>query len=366
MTKKILLLGGDGYIGWPLAMHLANLGHSVSICDNFNKRKWELEIGVKPLYSVPTLHERVAWWNKANEDHIDIIVGDISNQRYVYDAFSYIPDIVINCADQPSSPFSMKGINTAGTTQSNNIASGLNILFAIKKYCPEALYIRLGANALIDFENPGSVNVHHCSSFYEISKLNDCNNIYFAAKNWGLTAVVINTGVVYDDRTSETMLNSKLKTSFHYDRVFGTIVNRFCVQAILGTALTIFGDGTQQCSVSTLQETVTNIGEIVEQQEHLTGKCTIVNRFAQVLTVQEIAESVKRAAAGLGLEVEFQFLENPRLELIKIRNEVLVSSGERKGLLCSEPLEELLKKIVEYRNTILPDTILPVIQWSVD
>lgn len=347
-------------------MHLANSGHSVLICDNFNKRKWELEIGVKPLYSVPTLHERVESWNRMNDNPIEITIGDITNQRFVYDTFSWIPDVVINCADQPSSPFSMKGINTAGTTQGNNIASGLNILFAIKKYCPKALYIRLGANALIDFESPDSVNVHHCSSFYEISKLNDCNNIYFAAKNWGLTAVVINTGVVYDERTSETILNSKLKTSFHYDRVFGTVVNRFCVQAILGTALTIFGDGKQQCSVSTLQETVHNISTVVEQDEWPEGKCSIANRFSQVLTVQEIAESVKVAAAGLGVEVDFQFMENPRLELVAKRSQVLEALGKRKGGLHSESLEELLKKIVEYRNNILPDTILPVIKWSMD
>ena len=167
MEKKILIFGGDGYLGWPLAMHLAKNGFDVTVCDNFSKRKWELEIGVKPLISVKTLHERVGFWN-ANFDHqIKMVVVDVSNQRFIYDLFSIRPDIVINCADQPSSPFSMKGINTAQITQANNISSGLNLLFAIKKFCPEAHYVRLGANALIDFDKSKDGGAHTCCSYYE-------------------------------------------------------------------------------------------------------------------------------------------------------------------------------------------------------
>jgi len=366
MKKKILLFGGDGYLGWPIAMYLANKGHSVTICDNFNKRKWELEIGVKPLIPISTLHERVSLWNKNQKESIFLKIGDVTNQRFVYDLFSTKPDVIIHGADQPSSPFSMKGINTAQVTQYNNVASGLNILFAIKKYCPSANYIRIGANALVDYRSSDGKNVGPPCSYYELSRLNDCNNIFFAVTNWKLTANIVNTGVVYNDQTKETMLSSKLRTSFHYDRVFGTIVNRFCVQAVSGMDLTVYGDGNQKCALSSLESAVENIAQIAERDPVKKGKFEIINRFEAVKTVNDISGEVIDAASNLGIKIDCQSINNPRMEMVGERNQSIARyelNDKSNGL---KDIDELLRKIVEHKNNILPYTIMPIIKWIYD
>lgn len=365
MKKKVLILGGDGYIGWPTAMKLSRAGHDVTICDNFNKRKWELEIGVKPLVQLPILQDRIQYWEKCTGYSINLVVGDLTNQRFVYDLFEWKPDVIVHCADQPSAPFSMKGINTAVTTQMNNIITGLNILFALKRSCPEALYVRLGSSSLADGENVCSKDTFAADSFYELSRVHDYNNLYFSCKNWMLKAAVVNTGVVYDVTTEETVLHENLQTAFHYDRVFGTVVNRFCVQAVVGMPLTLYGDGKHRCGFTLIQDTVDAIALVVEQQEIVApGDIKTCNAFGSIMSLNQAAGFVQDAIRDLGIDVSVEYIENPRKEFVEQRERILSKSvADISEELDVEVLRELIKKIVETKNNILEDSILPVIKW---
>lgn len=366
--KRVLVLGGDGYIGWPVAMKLSKAGYDVYICDNFNKRRWELEIGVKPLLQIPILQDRVKIWEKVTGSPINLIVGDLTNQRFVYDLFEIKPDVIVHGADQPSAPFSMKGINTASATQSNNIVAGLNILFAIKRSCPDSLYVRIGSSSLACADQDFSRELFPCDSFYELSRLHDYNNIYFCCKNWRLKAVIVNTGVVYDVNTEETFLHDNLKTTFHYDRVFGTVVNRFCVEALVGIPLTIYGDGRNKCGFTSLQDTVNSICAAAEHKGQIVaGDFENINAFRNIITINDAAVSVRKAAEELGFEISIEYIENPRKEFVSARDMVLSRlPGNYGSGLEMDILKELIKKIIENKNNILRDSIMPVIKWLND
>ena len=252
---KILILGGDGYLGWPTAMYLSRKGHTVAVLDNFNKRKWEMEIGVKPLVPVATLHERIKTWKEVSGKDTQLYVGDLCDGRFVSKVFEeFIPDTIVHYGEQPSAPYSMIGARKAVETQINNVVGTLNVLFAMKRSCPDAHLVKLGTmgeygTPNIDIEE-GWLEIEHKGrkdkvlfpkrpgSFYHLSKVHDSHNIEFACRVWGIRATDLNQGVVYGIETDETILHKKLNTSFHYDGVFGTALNRFCVQVIIGAPVT--------------------------------------------------------------------------------------------------------------------------------
>ena len=255
---RIIVLGGDGYLGWPTAMYFSSRGHDVMIFDNFSKRKWEMERGVEPLVPLTPLHQRLRIWKEVSGLTIRLVVGDLMNPRVVYKTLEgFKPDAIIHYAEQPSAPYSMMDREHAVMTQANNVIGNLNLLFAMKAYCPDAHLIKLGTmgeygTPNIDIEE-GFIEIEHkgrkdtlpfpkqAFSFYHLSKVHDSNNIMFACRTWGLRSTDLNQGVVYGIETEETKRHPLLHTSFHYDDVFGTVINRFCVQAVAGMPLTVYG-----------------------------------------------------------------------------------------------------------------------------
>ena len=253
---KILILGGDGYLGWPTAMFFSKNGHNVKILDNFVKKKIENEENVRPLFPQIPLAERVELWNKNINTPIKFVFGDLLNHRLLYEVLKeFKPEAIIHYAEQPSAPYSMRGRDSCYFTQNNNVLGTVNLLFAMKKFCPDSHLIKLGTmgeygTPNIDIEE-GWLNVEHNGrkervlypkkpgSFYHLSKVHDSNNIEFATRVWGFKCTDLNQGVVYGLETDETKLDEKLSTSFHYDDVFGTVINRFICQSIIGQDLTI-------------------------------------------------------------------------------------------------------------------------------
>ncbi len=257
---KILILGGDGYLGWPTAMYFSRRGHDVAVLDNFAKRRWEMELNVEPLIPVRTLHDRVDAWGALTGKHIELFVGDLRNYGVVEGVLdSFQPEAIVHYGEQPSAPYSMMDHNRAIFTQVNNITGTLNVLWAIRKVVPECHLVKLGTmgeygTPNIDIEE-GFIEVEHkgrrdvlpfpCQpgSFYHLSKVHDSHNVRFACKTWKLLATDLHQGIVYGIETDETSLDERLETSFHYDQVFGTALNRFCVQAVAGIPLTVYGKG---------------------------------------------------------------------------------------------------------------------------
>ncbi len=382
---KILILGGDGYLGWPTAMHFARQGHQVAIVDNLAKRVWEAEMGVSPLFHIPTLQRRVRLWNEKNpKQKISIYIGDIAhNHRFVYHVFEeFLPEAIVHYAEQPSAPYSMHNRLNAVTTQINNVAGNLNVLFAMKSYTPDAHLVKLGTmgeygTPNIDIEE-GWLEVEHNGrhdrmlfpkkpgSFYHLSKVHDSNNIEFACRIWNMRATDLNQGVVYGIDTRETEEHSEFLTSFHYDEVFGTVLNRFVVQAVAGVPLTVYGKGGQKRGFLNIRDTIACI-DIAVNNPADPGEFRVFNQFTEQFSVQDLAEKVAKAGESRGVSVKIDHIENPRVELedhyYNAKNTSLLSLGLKPILLTEEFVARMIDRVQQSVEDIDTQTIHPKIVW---
>ena len=381
---RIIVLGADGYLGWPTCMYFANRGHEIMAVDNFAKRQWELENGITPLIPIATLHRRIEVFKEITGKEIILRVGDILNHRFVYKIFEeFTPDVVIHFAEQPSAPYSMKGRATAFYTQYNNVLGTLNVLFGMHHILKDCHLIKLGTmgeygTPNIDIEE-GYIEIEHKGrkdilpypmqppSFYHLSKVHDSNNIRFATKIWGLRTTDLNQGVVYGIETEETKLHPELATSFHYDELFGTALNRFCVQAVAGHPITPYGKGLQKRGFLNIVDTLQCI-EIAALNPPEPGFMRVFNQFTEIFTIKELAELVKKCAEQIGLKAEIQYIPNPRIEMEEhYYNPIstkLMELGLKPTLLKETLIDSMLKKIIEYKDRINKKIIVMNVKWK--
>lgn len=382
---RILVLGGDGYLGWPTVMHFSRLGHDVALVDNLSKRVWESEFHSLPLWPVPGLPGRIRLWKQTTGRDIACFTGDVAaNPDFVDDVFKrFRPDAIIHYAEQPSAPYSMASRHHAVYTQHNNIAGTLNVLFAIKRHVPEAHLVKLGTmgeygTPNIDIEE-GWLEVEHRGrkdrvlypkrpgSFYHLSKVHDSHNIEFACRVWGIRATDLNQGVVYGIDTDETDMHPDLRTSFHYDEVFGTALNRFCVQAAAGIPLTVYGKGGQKRGFLNIRDTLQCVRLAVENAPRA-GEFRVFNQFTEVFSVQGLAETVRIAAEALDMPVEVDSIANPRVEheehYYNPRNDNLLKLGLKPRYLSDELVRSILRKARDAKDGIDPAVIQPRIRWT--
>ena len=381
---KVLVLGGDGYLGWPTAMFLSKQGHDVTVFDNFVKKKIENEQNVRPLFPQTPLKERVDLWNKNINNPIKLIIGDLLNHRLLYDTLEQIrPEAIIHYAEQPSAPYSMRGRDSCFFTQHNNVMGTINLLFAMKKHCPNAHLIKLGTmgeygTPNIDIEE-GWINIEHKGrkdrvlfpkkpgSFYHLSKVHDSNNIEFACRVWGLKCTDLNQGCVYGVDTDETKLDEKFSTSFHYDEVFGTVINRFICQSVIGKELTIYGNGSQTRGYLNIKDTI-NCVNIALNNPAKEKEFRVFNQYTEVLSINEIAKKVIDASLTNGIKINSKSLENPRVEqedhYYKPTNTSLIKLGLDPIKINNEILSEMIKKVIKYKSRILVNTVMPNIKWQ--
>ncbi|HKQ29998.1 MAG TPA: NAD-dependent epimerase/dehydratase family protein [Burkholderiales bacterium] len=380
---KILILGGDGYLGWPTAMYFSKRGHEVTVLDNFIKRTWEMERGVEPLVPITPLHQRVRIWKETTGKDINLIVGDLTNPRLTYKVLEDLrPDTIVHYAEQPSAPFSMIDRHHAVLTQTNNVVNTLNLVFAMKSLCPNAHLVKLGTmgeygTPNIDIEE-GFIEIEHKGrkdllpfpkqpfSFYHLSKVHDTHNIAFACKIWGLKATDLNQGVVYGMRTDETELHPAINTSFHYDDVFGTVINRFCVQAVAGIPLTVYGGGNQRRTYLNVMDTLQCV-DITVNNPPQAGEFRVFNQFTETFSINELAALVKKAGDEHGLKVSIDQLPNPRVEQDKHyynpSNEKLRSLGLKPRKLSDVVLNQMLIDIKANIARIDKNIIYPKVKW---
>ncbi len=380
---RILILGGDGYLGWPTAMYLSNRGHQVGVLDNFAKRRWEVELNVEPLIPIHTLHDRVEAWQAVTGHRMELFIGDLRNYGVVREVFeTFRPEAVVHYGEQPSAPYSMIDHDRAVFTQVNNVSGTLNILWALRAIAPDCHLVKLGTmgeygTPNIDIEE-GFIEIEHkgrkdllpfpkqAGSFYHLSKVHDSHNILFACRVWKLRSTDLNQGVVYGLETAETRLDPRLATSFHYDEVFGTALNRFCVQAVAGIPLTVYGQGGQTRGFLNINDTLRCV-ELSLLNPPRAGEYRVFNQFTETFTVEGLAESVKAAATKIGLDVNVQHLVNPRLEAEQhYYNPVhkkLLDLGLDPHLLSDVLLDSMLVRIQENSPRIKRAIIMPRIHW---
>lgn len=380
---KVLVIGGDGYCGWATALHLANKGHEVGVLDSLIRRHWDNELGVATLTPIASIQERIYKWQAVSGQKIDLFIGDITNYEFLQNAFRrFEPDALVHFGEQRSAPFSMIDREHAVLTQVNNVVGTLNLLYAIKEHNPDCHLVKLGTmgeygTPNIDIEE-GYITIEHNGrkdtlpypkqpgSFYHLSKVHDSHNIHFACKTWGLRATDLNQGVVYGVLTEETGTDELLINRLDYDGVFGTALNRFCIQAAIGHPLTVYGTGGQTRSFLDIRDTVRCI-ELAIATPAEAGKMRVFNQFTELFSIGDLALMVQKAGQTLGLKVEVQNIDNPRVELeehyFKAKNTNLLDLGLQPHFLSDALIDSLLNFAVKYCDRIDQKQILPKVKW---
>jgi len=302
---KVLILGGDGYLGWPTAMYLASQGHHIHIIDSLIKKRWEAIAGAPPLFPTKSLRERVHIFETQKNLKIHVSILDIAeNPKFLYEVFEqFLPDAIIHYAEQPSAPYSMMTRETCVETQKNNIVGTLNLMFACMHIETPPHIIKLGTmgeygTPNIDIEE-GWLDVTHRGrtdrvlypkrpgSFYHLSKVHDSANLEFACRVWRLRVTDLNQGIVYGTDTDETWLDQGLNTAFHYDAIFGTVINRFLTQAACDIPLTVYGSGQQERGFIHIQDTLRCV-ELSLNNPAEKGEFRVFNQLSEPLGYYEV------------------------------------------------------------------------------
>jgi UDP-sulfoquinovose synthase len=381
---RVLILGGDGYLGWPTALRFSAGGHEVSVVDNFVRRSWVEGVGSDSLTPILDLDQRIAAWGETSGKEIRSYVGSVEEGDFLDQVVAETrPEAVVHYGQQASAPYSMASREQAVETQYGNVIGNLNLLFAIRDHVPECHLVKLGTmgeygQPNIDIEE-GYIEIEHKgrrdnlpfpklpASLYHCSKVHDSTNIHFACRTWGLRATDLNQGVVYGIETQETATDERLITRFDYDEVFGTVLNRFCLQAVIGHPLTVYGSGGQTRGFLNIRDTLQCV-ELAVTNPAEAGEFRVFNQFTEQFSVLELAELVKHAGEHLGYTVEIQHVENPRVEkeehYYNAIHTKLLDLGLEPTLLGEELVESMIHVIERHKGRAIEGAIDPRTRWN--
>jgi UDP-sulfoquinovose synthase len=381
---KVLVVGGDGYCGWATALYLSERGYDVAIVDSLIRRHWDQQLGVDTLTPIAPILRRADRWRELTGKKIDVFIGDICDYPFVQSFMRrFEPEAILHFGEQRSAPFSMIDREHAVMTQVNNVAGNLNLLWAIKEFNPAIHLVKLGTmgeygQPNIDIEE-GYITIQHNGredrlpypmqpgSFYHLSKVHDSHNIRFACKIWGLRATDLNQGVVYGILTDQTGMDDMLINRLDYDEVFGTALNRFCIQAAIGHPLTVYGSGGQTRGFLDIRDTIRCM-EIAVANPAASGEFRVFNQFTEQFSVLDLANMVKQAGDDAGLNVELRHIENPRVEkeahYYNAKNTQLRDLGLVPHCLSESLLTSLLQFAIRYKERVDPTQIMPTVTWK--
>lgn len=381
---RVLVIGGDGYCGWATALYLSDRGHEVGILDSLVRRHWDQQLQIDTLTPIAPIKQRIQRWKDLTDKHIDLYVGDITNYAFLDQALTeFQPEAIVHFGEQRSAPFSMIDREHAVLTQTNNVVGTLNLLYIIREKFPDCHLVKLGTmgeygTPNIDIEE-GYITIEHNGrkdtlpypkqpgSFYHLSKVHDSHNIHFACRVWGLRATDLNQGVVYGVLTDQTGMDELLINRLDYDGVFGTALNRFCIQAAVGHPLTVYGKGGQTRSFLDIRDTVRCV-ELAIETPAKPGEFRVFNQFTELFSVLDLAKKVQEASAAMGLKVEINNIENPRVEAeehyFNAKNTNLLDLGLQPHYLSDSLLDSLLNFAVKYKGRVDNSEILPKVKWK--
>ena len=381
---KVLILGGDGYLGWPTAMHLTARGHQVAVVDSYLRRNICREEGMEPLFQVPDLHERTQLWESISGYPIPVFIGDLAQWDFVSEVFrKFTPDTIIHYAEQPAAPYSMLNRRAATLTLHNNLMVTANVIFAVQEFCPDAHIVKIGTmgeygTPNIDIEE-GWIEIDHkgrkdkfifprqAGSLYHTTKIMDTDLLWFYVRVWGIRVTDLMQGPVYGLITDENEKNDQLFPFFNYDELFGTVINRFIVQAIAGYPLTVYGKGGQTRGYLDIRDTLQCVRLSVENPAE-PGELRIFNQFVETFSVNDLAERVRKVADRLGLKVTIQSVENPRKEAEDhYYNPVhtgLLDLGLQPHYLTDDVLAQMIETVLLHKDKINTDIIFKGIKWK--
>ncbi len=383
MTVRVLILGGDGYLGWPTAMHLAARSQDVMVVDNYLRRTIAIQTRSEALITNPDLEQRAEIFQAASGKRIKTRIGDCTDFAFLDSVFrEFKPEAVVHYAEQPSAPYSIRGYTEAELTLRNNLTTTLNVLWAIQKQAPDCHLVKLGTmgeygTPNIDIEE-GWIEIEHkgrkdrflfprqAGSLYHTTKILDTDLIWFYVRMSKLRVTDLMQGPVYGLSTPEADLDERLAPNFHYDDIFGTVVNRFLVQAVAGEPLTVYGKGGQIRGYLNLLDTLQCVQLAVDSPTK-PGELRVLNQFTECFSVNNLADRVQKAGKSLGLRVEIEHVANPRKEAeehyYNPAHSGLLDLGLKPHYMDESVLAAMLERIMLYRKNIDIAKIRPRVRW---
>lgn len=381
---RVLILGGDGYLGWPTAMDFAAAGHEVWVVDNYLRRIIAEATDSEALLPTPSLSQRSRVFRGETGHDITVRIADLRDPEVMFGLVrEAAPDVIVHYAEQPSAPYSMRGFAEASETFHNNLGVTFNVIWAVKEVAPECHIIKLGTmgeygTPNIDIEE-GWLEVEHkgrkdtflfpraAGSLYHTTKVLDTDLLWFYVRTYGLKVTDLMQGPVYGISTNQADLADALAPNFHYDDIFGTVVNRFLVQAVAGVPLTVYGGGGQTRGYLNLRDTLQCV-RVAADEAPAAGDLRIFNQFTETFSVNELASRVKRVGDELGLDVTVRSIANPRKEreehYYNPTHSGLLELGLQPHFMTDEVISALLERVVANKDRIAVERIMPRVKWS--
>jgi UDP-sulfoquinovose synthase len=381
---KVLILGGDGYLGWPTAMYMAVRGHEVHVVDNYLSRKIALSTDSESLNQCPVLQERSNLFKNLTGQRVNVNIGNCADYRVLGRIFrELLPDAVIHYAEQPSAPYSMKGFEEAQLTLNNNLNTTFNLIWAVKENRPDCHIIKLGTMGEygtpgIDIEEGWLEVSHKCKthtflypreagSFYHTTKVLDTDMLWFYVRTYGLQVTDLMQGPVYGLFTEESSLDDRLLPHFSYDDLFGTVVNRFITQVAADVPLTVYGQGGQTRGYLNIKDTLQCV-ELAMMNPAGQGNLRILNQLTELFTVNELAEKVTAAGRSMGLNPQLKHIDNPRKELeehyYNPKYSGLLELGLNPNYMTKDVLVDMLEWVLKHKDKIDEKKISPRVRWA--
>lgn len=381
---RILILGGDGYLGWPTAMNCAVQGHEVVVVDNYLRRTIAQQTQSEALVANLNLHARAELFKALTGRHIGVQIGDCADFRFLEGLVrEFLPEVIVHYAEQPSAPYSMKGFPEANLTLNNNLNATFNVVWAVLTHAPSCHIVKLGTmgeygTPNIDIEE-GWIKIEHngrsekflyprqAGSLYHTTKVLDTDLLWFYVRTYGLRVTDLMQGPVYGISTEEADLDERLMPNFHYDDIFGTVVNRFLVQAVAGVPLTVYGNGGQIRGYLNLKDTLQCVTLAMENAAS-SGQLRILNQFTELFSVNELAERVQRVGKSMNIDVRIRAIANPRKEsedhYYNPAHSGLLELGLKPHFMTDEVVASMLERVLRYKDSIDAGKILPRVRWS--
>ncbi len=383
---NVLILGIDGYIGWPLALRELARGNKVSGVDNFVTRKRVREVNSQSVLPIGTFNKRMNFVESTQMRSISFHRGDASDPEFLHDVLlKEKPDAVVHLAEQRSAPYSMIGLKQASDTLRQNLLSTLNLIYAVKEIVPKCHILKLGTmgeygtpnidipEGFFEIEYNGRKDLlpfpKQAGSWYHWSKVHDSNNLMFASKIWKLRITDVMQGVVYGTRTKD-ITSSKLFTRFDIDEVWGTALNRFCAQATAGLPITPYGKGGQTRGFLSLEDSISCL-DLALSNPPKDGEYRVFNQFDEYYSINELAEMTKEVyEREFYRSAEIHRVPNPRIEAeehyYNPAHEKLKKLGYVRSKELKDELRIILNDLARYRGRIekVRDVIMPKTNWN--
>jgi UDP-sulfoquinovose synthase len=383
---RVFIAGIDGYLGWPLAQYLTARGHEVAGADLFLRRSWVEEVGGHSALPIYSMEDRRQAFRQRYGKELAFRQGDLLDYGFLRSFLAeFKPQAIVHLGEMPSAPYSMIDQAHSVFTQQNNVIGNLNVLWAMREVCPDAHLVKLGTMGEYGTPNidipEGFFEVEYrgrkdtlpfprmANSFYHWSKVHDSNNTMFACKIWGLRATDIMQGVVFGTQIPEMSDDPRLRSRLDFDQCFGTAINRFCCQAVIGHPLTVYGAGGQTRGFLPMRDSMQCLTLAIEHPAQA-GEYRVFNQFEECYTVEELAEKVRQAGEDVGLEIEVRHFDNPRQEkdehYYNPDREHLIELGYKPTHDVLAEVKIMLRDLLPHRERILEkqNILVPDIRWD--